>query len=469
MGAFGASGRGRRAGRGRGRRTGATLALLACLGLTAPAAAERTELDAGNVLKLALVFLDQNRPAEALAFAEALHLRDPRDAVALSLKSRAERDLQRFDAAVASGKLAWKVADTAGERYDAAMAVAQGLASGGQKFRAQFWLRRAAEAAPDPAARAQAERDFAYVRNRSRLWLRFDASVRPSSNVNNGSSNGILWFYGLPLTLSGDAMALSGTEAQIALTAKYRVQETERSKTDLRFGLMQKSVWLSEEAKLQAPGAKGSDYAMSALELGVEHHRRLDPRTEALAYLTLGKSWYAGAEMSEYLRLDLGASRKVGKRLVLKAQLSGETQERLDSPVRSADIASLSFGGALAIGAAGDRAEVMATLRDTRSDSPEIDHDLARLRIDWDRGKPVLGAALSLGLWAETRDYAGSRYSADGRQDVSFGGEVSVAFEKIDYMGFMPVMTIEAQRTDSSIGLFDSETLGMRLSVRSSF
>lgn len=438
-------------------------------GISTATWAGQVELDADNVAQLAVVFLQQDRPAEALAFAEALHLRDPRDAAALSLKSRAERDLQRFDAAVASGRMAWKVADTDGERFDAAMAVAQGLASGGQKFRAQFWLRRAAQVAPDDAARAQAERDFAYVRNRSRLWLRFDASLRPSSNVNNGSSNGVLWFFGLPLALSGDAMALSGTEAQSALTVKYRVQESERSKTDLRFGLMQKSVWLSSEAKVQAPEAKGSDYALSGVELGVEHLRRLDPRTEALAFVTLGKSWYGGQDMSEYLRLDLGMSRKVGQRLVVKAQLSGEAQERLDSPVRSADIVGLSFGGALVLGNAGDRAELMVTLRDTRSGSVEIDHDLARLRLDWDRGRPVLGAAVSLGLWAETRDYDASRYSAEGREDVAFGGELSVAFEKVDYMGFMPVMTIEAQKTDSTIGLFDTETLGMSLSIRSSF
>ena len=42
-------------------------------------------------------------------------------------------------------------------------------------------LRRAMEVAPDQGARRAAERDFRYVRTRSRLWLRFDASVRPSS------------------------------------------------------------------------------------------------------------------------------------------------------------------------------------------------------------------------------------------------------------------------------------------------
>jgi tetratricopeptide (TPR) repeat protein len=436
-----------------------------------PAQAETApvQLDARNVMTLAVMFLDQGRPAEALAFAEALLQRNPQDPAALALKSRAERDLQQFDAAVASGRAAWRAAESAGARFDAAMAVAQGLASGGQKFRAQFWLRRAMEAAPDEGARREAERDFAYVRNRSRLWLRFDASLRPSSNVNNGSSNGVLWFYGLPFALSGDAMALSGTEAQAALTLKYRVQEDERSKTDLRFGLMQKSVRLSTEAKAQAPRAKNSDYALTGVELAAEHVRRLDPRTEALAFVTLGKSWYGGQEMSEYLRLDLGMSRKLGKRLVLKAQVSAEAQERQDNALRSADIGSLSFGGALALGQAGDRAELMVTLRDTRSGSAEIDHDLARLRLDWDRGRPVLGAALSLGVWAETRDYARSRYSVEGREDMAWGGELSVGFEKIDYMGFVPVMTIEAQKTDSTIGLFDSETLGLRLSIRSKF
>jgi len=36
-------------------------------------------------------------------------------------------------------------------------------------------------------------------------------------------------------------------------------------------------------------------------------------------------------------------------------------------------------------------------------------------------------------------------------------------------MGFIPVMTLGAQRTDSNVSLFDSETLGVGFSIRSKF
>ncbi|MBK8440170.1 MAG: hypothetical protein IPL38_12040 [Rhodobacter sp.] len=143
------------------------------LGLAAapgrPTGAEPMELDAENLLRLAILMIDQGRPGRALGMAEALLARDPEDSGVLALKSRAERDLGLNDAAVGSARGAWAAADNAGQRYDAAMAMAQGLASDGQKFRAQFWLRRAMQAAPDPAAKKVAERDFAYVRTRSRL------------------------------------------------------------------------------------------------------------------------------------------------------------------------------------------------------------------------------------------------------------------------------------------------------------
>lgn len=443
---------------------------LALAGAPQRASAEAMVLNPENTLALAALLLESGNPEEALALADALVARDPGDARALSVKSRAERDLGRNREAITTARLAWKTADEPGEKYDAAMVMAQGLASSGSKFRAQFWLRRAMEVAPDQGARRAAERDFRYVRTRSRLWLRFDASVRPSSNVNNGSSSSILWFYGLPLVLSGDAQALSGLEGDAAITLRYRVQEDEKSKTDLRFGIVQTFVTLSDKAKAQAPGARGADYAYAALEAGIEHAWKPFDGGEATVGFGLGHSWYGGDPMSDYARLDLGLSKAVDPRTVLRGGISIERQNRLDSSIRSADVATLRFGVTRRL-LRGDRLQLEVMARDTQSDSPEIDHFAGRLRLDWDKAKPVLGGAagLSLGLWAETRDYDHSRYSLGGRQDFTLGSELSLAFEKADYMGFIPVMTLGAQRTDSNVSLFDSETLGVGFSIRSKF
>lgn len=445
-------------------------AVLALFMAAAPARAETIVVDPEQLLRLAILMIDQGRPDQALAMANALLAIDPHDAGVLALKSRAERDLGLNDEARASARASWQEADNKGQSYDAAMAMAQALASDGQKFRAQFWLRRAMAVAPDPVAQKIAERDFAYVRSRSRLWLRFDASIQPSSNLNNGSANSVLWMFGLPLTLSGDAQALSGIDTNIGASLRYRIAETNLAKTDLTFSAMSRQAILSSEAKALAPTARGSDYAYTALEIGVTHVWRPTKIRggEAKADVALGRDWYGGAPMSDYLRLETSLSKAVSPTLSFNGNFAVERQDRLDSPTRSANIWTTGLGLST-VTKATDRISVDLSFRDTASASTEIDHQRLRLDLDWTKNQPVLGARFTLGVWAEARDYQSSRYSMDGRQDQTVGAALSMAFEKVDYMGFVPVVTLKAAKTNSNIGLFDSETLGVGFSVRSKF
>lgn len=422
------------------------------------------------MLKLTHVMLASDQPAQALSFSEALLQRDPQSSHVLAIKSRAERDLGRNAEAASSARLAWRYAKTPAEEYDAAMVMAQALASDGSKFRAQFWLRRAIEVAPDDAARRAAERDFSYVRARSRLSARFDVSVQPSSNVNNGSSGDVLWFHGLPLSLSGDAQALSGTEASLGTTLSYRLTENENAKTDLVLSALHKSVVLSQDAKAQAPGAAGADYAYSLVEAGIERVWRpaAIPGAEARTEVTLGRNWYGGEAMSDYQRFEVGLSAPAGPNLGFRGRLAAEHQDRQDAAIRSADLWTVGLGLTTRT-AAKDRLDFDLTLRSTQSDSTEIDHGLLRLDMGWSHRKPVLGARLGLNLWAEARDYDESLYTTDGRLDRSVGGTVSMAFDEIDYMGFIPVVTLNASRTESNVDLHDSSTLGIGLSIRSKF
>lgn len=451
------------------------IARAACAGLFAlalaavPARAERVELDPGNMLRLSVMMLEQGRAEEARAFAEALHRRDPQDAAPLLVRSQAERELGLYGQSVRSARAAWVNAEDDGERYGAAMSAAQALASGGKRIRAQWWLRRAMQVAPDEGAKRVAERDFAYVRARSRLWLQFDVSLQPSNNVNNGSSADILWYWGFPLVISDDARALSGAEGSLGFTGKYRIQESERSKTDLRFSALQTAVWLSDEAKRQAPEAKGSDYAYASLDIGAEHAWKAGQGIEFRLLGTWGHTWYGGEPLSRVTRLAFSADKRIGPRLALRGGLSFERQDRRDSPVNSADMITANIGATLIPGEKADRFDLTLTLRDAASDSGETAHEMARLRLDWIRRERVLGAQFSLGLWAEARDYNASRYISGGREDRMFGGELSMVFEQADYMGFVPVMTLGTQRTDSNVGLFESDSLGVSVSVRSKF
>ena len=54
-------------------------------------------------------------------------------------------------------------------------------------------------------------------------------------------------------------------------------------------------------------------------------------------------------------------------------------------------------------------------------------------------------------------------------RDEGVGAELSLAFEKVDYMGFIPVVTLSGSRTRSNISLYDSQSLGVGFSIRSKF
>lgn len=445
------------------------LALGLALSWTGPAVADPVTLDANALRQLAFMAVKAGFAADALRYTDALLARDPGDAQALILKSRAERDMGNYAAATTTGRAAWAGAESPRERYGAAMAVAQGLGSGGQKFRSQFWLRRAIEEAPDTRAQKIAVRDFRYVRNRSRLSFRLDASARPSSNVNGGTTEKIIEFYGIPLTISPDSRALSGGQVQVAVTARYRLTESDRSKTDLRLGLVERQVWLSDRAKEAAPMADARDYAFSGQEIGIDRAWKLAlPGGEATLSASVGHNRYGGADMSEYGRLDFGIGRSFKGGYSGRVALSAERQHRLDDPERSATVTAATLGVMRRM-ANGDRLSFDLQARSTRSDAATIDHDALSVNIGWQMAKPVMGTTLALGLEVEARDYDLSALSASGRQDLSVQGNLSLTFDKLDYMGFAPVLTVEADHTSSNVVLNKSRSFGLGLGIVSKF
>lgn len=450
------------------RRHLAALVLAAVL-LPGPGRAEDLVLTPEGMVQAALLLIDRGNPEQALKFAKALLLRDPKDKTALILKSRAERDLGEFRAAVLSGRQAWRLSVTDPERHAAALVVAQGLASGDRRLAAQFWLRRAVEYAPDAQARSEAARDLRYVRARSRLALRLDLDVRPSSNVNGGSSARILEFQGIPMILSPDARALAGWRGQIGLTGSYGLAESPTAKTDLRFGLVQRRVVLSGAAQAAAPMARAADYAFAALEVGVDQAWKLNmPGGEATVAATFGQNRYGGVDMSRYGRLELGVSRALGSATAGRLALSAERQMRLDNASRSATVLGLSVGVAQKLGN-GDRLNLTMELRRSQSEATDIDHRAKSLTLGWTKAEAVLGTGVSASLGVTDADYDLSRFTSNGRHDLTVEAQLDLAFERMDYMGFIPVMSIEAENTRSNVALNQSQSVGVGFSIRSSF
>lgn len=411
----------------------------------------------------------------ALRFADALLERDAADPAALILRARAARELADYGQSRQAARAAWAAAETAAQRYGAALAMAQALASDGRRTEAQFWLRRAAEAAPSPAARAIAMRDFQYVRARNPLQIRLDFSVAPSSNVNNGSRHQFIELFGLPFLLSPDAQALSGGTASAGVSLRYRLAESQVSRTELRLAGSYRHVWLSASSRAAAPTAKGSDYSFAALEAGLSQRRRVG-RGEISFGGTVGHNWYGGRDLSDYLRLDLGveapAAVEPGQflhRAVLHGGVSVERQWRRDAPQRSADQISLTGGLAQPL-ASGDRLRLTAGWRHVSSRAADVSHQAVSARLGWDRAEPLPGGLrLSMGVAAEARDYGATAMAPQGRRDLRLEADLSVTFTRMDYLGFSPVLDLRATRSGSNVTLYDGRDYGVSLGFRSNF
>ena len=267
--------------------------------------------------------------------------------------------------------------------------------------------------------------------------------------------------------LSGDAQALSGTEATLGFSARYRLPPTATSATEFRLSANGRHSWLSGEAKAQAPAAEGSDYDFAALELGVGRKVAVPVGIADMA-ATLGRNWYGGAVLSDYLRLNLGISGALSEQLSGLVGLSLERQARQDNAARSANLVGVTGGMGMAL-ANGDSLRFSLMARNTQSGSAEIDHREASVSLDWNKAAPVGPLRLGAGISLATAHYDRSPYSRDGRADQRLAALLVLGLERVSYFGFSPELTITAARTHSNVSLYESRDVGVALGFRSAF
>lgn len=416
-----------------------------------------------------LAALTAQRPADALALAGALVDRDPQDFGALLLQARAARDLGRYDLAQQAGRAAWASADTDLERHAAALIQAQALASDDRRTAAQFWLRRAVEHAPDEAARARAIRDFRYVRARNPWSVDLRFGLTPKSNVNNGSARDSARLFGLPfdLQLQGAARALSGIEASAGGTLRYRLSESRSHATDLTASLDARSYRLSDAAQAIAPTARGSDFAQTMLSAGLLHRwTPADARSERQVGLEAGRLWYGGAPYADFLRGTVALSTPLDQGGRITPYLTLEANRGPAAPW--SDVARLGLGWTLAPTAMGRLSLAMA-LTDSRSDSASADFTDLSLGLDYALARPMLGAQATVSLDLRGRHFPATTVAPGARDDRAAGVALSLAFTRMDYMGFAPVVTLSARQTDSNVDLYDTRDIGLSVGIRSSF
>ena len=158
-------------------------------------------LDQAN--DLAQQALAQNDFAAADQLTSAVLAQRPSDARALIVRAILLRNARQFDEARRAASSAWENAETKAARYDAAILAADINNLQGRYTRAQFWLRRADQAAFLPEQKQLVAQSYAAVRQRNPLQVNLRFSLKPSNNVNNGAETTVIDIGGLPLEPGG--------------------------------------------------------------------------------------------------------------------------------------------------------------------------------------------------------------------------------------------------------------------------
>lgn len=453
------------------RGAGMALCLAAGLGFgqLAPAQAQsRFSIDEAR--QLSGDMLQTGRPVEARALALGLLKADPKDVAALIILSQAERTLGRHEVARDAGAAAWTYAVTDAQHYAAAVVTAQALVADKKLSRAQLWLRRAAQHAPNAAAGQMVAQDFGRLRQANPLSLTFGAKVSPSSNVNNGSSNETTTFEGIPFvfTLSPEARALSGVEASLTFGLKYRLAAKGRQVTSANFELFTREIAFSRDAQRAAPDAEAGNYAFSQASAGLTHswYSKDNKRAWTLGG-ALGQSWYGGAAYTRNAQLFVTHNLTFGAGKSLALTLSGENTGFVGTS-RHNQTYQLR-GSWNQMQKDGRRLTLSFGLGQTQSRQTTSENTKVSLGARYGLGEVLDGIDLTLDYRIEFQHYPVAGLTSGSRQDVRNSLSAEFGFRKAAFYGFEPVVAVEASQNRSSVDFYNNASLKLGLNLRSSF
>ncbi|WP_136439621.1 surface lipoprotein assembly modifier [Pacificoceanicola onchidii] len=413
--------------------------------------------------------LQYKRPQEALLLAEGILQGAPEDIPALVLKSRALRDLGRLDEANAVAAEARALAGTDKDRFFAALVTAQAQASSGNKGFAQYWLRRAAQVAPDDRTRALAVRDFRHVRSTTPWRLKLNFYAQPSDNLNGAPKTNAFTFAGLTFE-NPAAVPLSGMRYGGDVAFTYRFALSEHSRVNLGASAGIERVRFSKSARDTVPGIDNADYSRDRLGFSLGYERKsADKAWLGSAKLSVSRYWGGGQHISDAARLDLGIARRLAEGWTGRLQLGIEDETRHDSRQRSAQTqeATVTLTRHL------DKAAISLQLSaaDVASDSRLVERSSQMAAVKYSVTRPVAGMLPSLTLSYAVDDYAEAPFGwwVDPRRDEEWGLSLDVLLPKMDYMGFAPEIGVSFRDRSSNYSLYETQSTDLRLGLKSVF
>lgn len=439
-------------------------------GICVPMAdAEELRLTLAEARVVSARLLGEGRAEEALVMANGVLMGAPGDPAALMLKARALRDLGRPAEALGAAKSAWSGATDPRERFFAAMTMAQTRSSAGNTGIAQYWLRHAAQIAPEEDLRNAAIRDFRQVRRMTPWRLSIDLTMEPSDNLNGAPKTNTFTFAGLPF-VNPSAVPLSGLRYGAGVDYVYRIPTGARQRLNLGVSLDMERVRFSKSARDKVPGIRDGDYRQDVLRLSLGHEMQGEQgRWLGSAALSLQRHWLAGETLSDAARLDFSYGRAVAPGLVLGGRIGLESERRWD--LRARDNRTAEIGANLTRRFDHGALRLDLAFADTDSEASSIARQTRRAMLSYGMAAPVKGMLPRLSVSYETVDYdqGPSSFWTDPREDRQWVLSLDVTLPDLDYYGFAPEVGVSFRDRQSNYTIYETQGTDLRLGLRSVF
>jgi hypothetical protein len=416
----------------------------------------------GSVLDTALATADWARVAAISAQMEA---DDPADADAAFLRALAAFETGDPAQAAIFAALAYTLAQTEPDRFEAARLAGRAHYNAGAFARSEFWFRRAANHTSTSAEAASVAADFRLAQQANPLTIALGAWVAPSDNINDGSEDPFFQLEGLPFdfVLPASRRALSGIEYAAEARFDYRLSQSARQRTSVGAYLLGQTYTLSSEAEEIAPELDGSDFAVGLAEVSFTHERNfgagLGPSSLSLG---AGRIWYGGDPTWNYRTVSLQQGFVVDRTSRMTVRLSDTLQEaiRQDATVRRTDLE------ARYARAGGWNVVSGYTYSDGGFENIFDEYRIGGGLI-WP--EPVWNALWSGDITLGLRDYPTFTTTLDGRRDRFATISISATLSDVEHWGFAPQITILGSTTSSTAEEYTADSLGLRLGVVSTF
>ena len=431
------------------------------------------ELSVQDVRNLATQALRSGDFATAIQLSRALLKINPEDPVAYFILSMAHGSLGDATLSRKAAGYAFEYSATSEDKFRAGQLAAQAAFRENRLSLAQFWLRRTAIHADNPAQKEVIASDYQTLRRLNPWSLRIGFALRPSNNVNNGSEDALQIIDGVPVTglLSGAAQALSGLIATLDIAPSYRLAVSDVSATYLSARFYIRQVALSSSAQEQAPELRNSDLSQHYVETALSHSRQARGGVVG-GSVAFGQSWYGNQPTYHFARLSADRiwSRDGGAWFGVGASV--EERYGSDGPRFDATAVSLTFRTGRQL-ANGDELNLTLGLRDTDAWLLNDSNQAVSLRAAYNFAQPMgpvkLGLALTLG-YADYDQYSFLSIPVPGgREDKSAYADVNLTFENLDYAGFSPSLRIRAGGSSSNVSRFNTRELSVGLGFQSKF